>query len=414
MNQRRSTLSFVLSPSLPKRLFVYGSTLVHGLSLVCTRFYLILKDANLLWKARINHMWPDASWLLRPAKPDKLSWMLSYVAIKQQTALWKQQESRKKRLFIKKIPGRSIGSVLLMHINRISHVVYTTNQHLYYKELPSRKKLSHEIENSARIKHAHDTCIEEMTAIDNTIYGCDFNNAVKSWVLTNTGLVHQRIYDLQRSDRLDSALWCISSCPKSNLFAIGSSCGTVYVFDSRSRNNPIKHYRPYPRDVIRLAMNTEYILSANEDKTVSVWDQRAGRVMKSITIPGEALCECINMRGDWVFIGDRDAKLHILNLNNDFELVKSYSTEHTESITRVHLTHECLITSSMDGTVRISSLTDPPQPIATLSSEMKYIIDSDYLNDIVAVTGVGIEVWCPKFKRVQRNNNKRKISIRDL
>ncbi|XP_024888217.1 F-box/WD repeat-containing protein 9-like, partial [Temnothorax curvispinosus] len=355
--------------------FLDGSTLVHALSLVCERFYLILKDANSLWKARINHMWPDASWLLCPARPDKRSWMLSYVAIKQQTALWKQQESRKKRLFIKKMPADEIDAVLLMHVNGISHVVCTSKRDLLYKKLPSRKILSHKIKNFARIKFAHDTCIEEMTAIDNTIYSCGADNTVKSWELTNTGLLWKSTYNLQRSDRLDSILCCISSCPKSNLFATGSSCGTVYVFDSRSRNNPIKHYRPCPRVVINLAMNTQYIVSANEDKTVSVWDQRAGRVIKSTTIPGEALGTCMNMRRDWVFIGDRDAKLHILNLNNDFELVKSYSTEHTDMITGVRLTHECLITSSRDGTVRISSLTDPPQPIATLCSEMRYIFE---------------------------------------
>ncbi|XP_071565471.1 F-box/WD repeat-containing protein 9-like isoform X2 [Temnothorax nylanderi] len=346
-------------------------------------------------------MWPDASWLLRPARPDKLSLMLSYVAIKQQTALWKQQESTKKRnyLFIEKSPDRfAADAVLLMHVNGISHLVYTNSQHLLYKQLPLREKLSHEMENSASIKFAHDSgsCIKDLTALDNTIYSCSFDT-VKSWGLTNTGFIHQRIYDL-RSSNLYLFLWCISSCPESNLFATGSTCGIIYVFDSRSRNNPIRHYRPQTEVVISLAMNTEYILSANEDTTVSIWDQRAGRTMKSITIPGEAFCSCINMRRDWVFVGTRDAKLHTLNLNNDFELVKSYSTEHTESITRVHLTHECLITSSMDGTVRISSLTDPPQPIATLRSEMRCISDSDYLNDTLAVSSSsGVEVWCPKL-----------------
>lgn len=46
--------------------FLEASTLVHGLSLVCKQFYLILKDDS-LWKTRINHLWPDASYpILRP------------------------------------------------------------------------------------------------------------------------------------------------------------------------------------------------------------------------------------------------------------------------------------------------------------------------------------------------------------
>ncbi|XP_071569153.1 F-box/WD repeat-containing protein 9-like [Temnothorax nylanderi] len=408
--------------------FLDGSTLVHGLSLVCTRFYLILKDANSLWKARINHIWPDASYpLLPPARPDKLCWMLSYVAIKQQTALWKQTfESKKKRLFIEKTRGSIIGAVSLMHVNGTSHVVYTSKSHLLYKELPSRKKLSHEIENFVRMKLAPG--IRDLTAIDNTIYSCSFHLNVKSWMLTNTGLVHQRTYDLPRSDRLYSSLWSSSSCmsstssgPGRNLFATGLDCGTIYVFDSRSRNNPIRHYRPHTRDVNRLAMNTEYILSASED-TISVWDQRAGRIIKSITFPGEAHPTCINMRRDLVFVGTRtwdtfrswnSSKLHVLNPKDDFKLVKSYSTWHTGSITRVHLTHECLITSSKDGTVRISSFTDPPKPIAAYFSEIGGIYDMDYLNGTLAISGDGIEVWCPKLT-CSTKNNERKVSIRDL
>ncbi|XP_024892536.1 F-box/WD repeat-containing protein 9-like [Temnothorax curvispinosus] len=413
--------------------FLDGSTLVHGLRLVCTRFYLILKDANSLWKARINHIWPDASYPLLPlARPDKLCWMLSYVAIKQQTALWKQQ---KNRLFMKETHGSIIDAVSLMHVNGISHVVYTSNRHLHYKEIPSRKKLSHEIENSGRIC-AHSSGIKDMTAIDNTIYSCSsLGRNVKSWMLTNAGLVHQRTYDLPRSDLRFSSLWpscmcmCMSSTslgPGRNLFATGLDCGTIYVFDSRSRNNPIRHYQHrtlFTVQNIRLTMNTEYILSAAED-TVSVWDQRAGRIMKSITFPGEAhRTACINMRRDLVFVATTprswdSSQLHVLNPKDDFKLVKSYSTEHTKRITRVHLTHECLITSSKDGTVRISSLTDPPKPIATLCSEFGGIYDMDYLNGTLAISGDGIEVWCPKLtcstKRVQRNNNKWKVSIRDL
>ncbi|XP_071634636.1 F-box/WD repeat-containing protein 9-like [Temnothorax longispinosus] len=352
--------------------------------------------------------------------------MLSYVTIKQETALWKQQESRKKRLFIKKKSGymnNIMNAVSLMHVNGISHAVYASKTHLFYKELPQRKELSYEIENFGRIKSTHSSGIRDLTAIDNTIYSCSMDPNVKSWMFTNTGLVYQRTYDLPRSDRF-SSLWspCMSSCPgpRRDLFATGLDCGTIYVFDSRFRNNPISHYRPHTRDVNSLAMNAEYILSTSLDKTVSVWDQRAGRTMKSITFPGEAhFPTCINMRQDLVFVGTRTwdksrswdfPKLHVLNPKDDFKLVKSYSTEHTKSITKVHLTHECLITSSEDGTVRIASLTDPPKPIATLRSEIGGINDMDYLNGTLAVVGSGIKVWCPKLtcstKRVQRNNNK--------
>jgi len=75
----------------------------------------------------------------------------------------------------------------------------------------------------------------------------------------------------------------MSSCPERALFATGSYNNTIFVFDSRL-DKPIKQYRPHTRAVIKLTMNSEYIVSASLDKTVSVWDQRAGRTMKSITV----------------------------------------------------------------------------------------------------------------------------------
>ncbi|XP_024887884.1 mitochondrial division protein 1-like [Temnothorax curvispinosus] len=206
-------------------------------------------------------------------------------------------------------------------------------------------------------------------------------------------------------ETFNSLFRCVSSCPERDLFATGSGCGTIYVFDSRSRNNPISHYRPHTRYVSRLAMNTEYILSISEDSTMSVWDQRAGRTMKSITfsdVTPHTVPRCINMRRDLVFVGTVtwaicSSKLHVLNPKDDFKIVKSYSTKHTDIITGVHLTHGCLITSSRDGTVKISSLTDLSKPIATLRTEIRHILNMDYRNDTLAVSGDGIEVWCPKL-----------------
>jgi len=67
------------------------------------------------------------------------------------------------------------------------------------------------------------------------------------------------------------------------------------------------------------------------------------------------------------------AKLHLLDLKSDSELMKSYPTKHTH-ITGVHMTDGCLITAgSTDNTVRFSGLTDPPQPIVKLFSGFTYI-----------------------------------------
>lgn len=74
------------------------------------------------------------------------------------------------------------------------------------------------------------------------------------------------------------------------------------------------------------------------------------------------------MQRDMIYVGDGSAKLHVLDPRNDFKRVKCYTTEHKKGINGVHFTPGCLITSSMDQTVRISSPTDPPQHLTTLKS----------------------------------------------
>jgi len=75
------------------------------------------------------------------------------------------------------------------------------------------------------------------------------------------------------------------------------------------------------------------------------------------------------MQRDWVCIGDSTAKLHLLDLKNDSEPVKYYSTDHKKKLTGVHMTDGCLITAgSTDCAVKVWSLTDPPQRIVKMNS----------------------------------------------
>jgi len=56
------------------------------------------------------------------------------------------------------------------------------------------------------------------------------------------------------------------------------------MFDSRSGHMPIRYYKAHSRAVIKMTMNSEHIISVSDDKTMTVWDQRTRRVMKSVTV----------------------------------------------------------------------------------------------------------------------------------
>ncbi|EFN85847.1 F-box/WD repeat-containing protein 9 isoform X1 [Harpegnathos saltator] len=368
--------------------FLEASTLAYTLSPVCKQFYLILRDDS-LWKARVNRMWTDASYpVLRLAKDNNLFWRLACVALEKQMKLWRHQDSMEK-LLLTDVQYSTIDALLLMH-GGTTCISGARDRSLVYWKLPTQE---YESEKAACIEQAHNGWIWDLTAIDNTIYSCSWDHTIKSWLLTNTGLVHLKTYETGGSD----ALLCVSSCAEQEVFAAGSYSSTVFVFDSRSGHKPIVEYHPHSRAVIKLAMNSSYILSASEDKKVTIWDQRARQMLRCVNISKNAFPMCMSMHRDWVYVGDSAAELHVLNPKKDFAIAKSYVTGHKKGITGVHQTRGCLITSSTDGTVRISSPTDPPKCLATLTFRFGEVASMDYLNSVLAISGTdGIEIWRPK------------------
>lgn len=65
-----------------------------------------------------------------------------------------------------------------------------------------------------------------------------------------------------------------------NLVAVGTYARSVMLFDTRVGELHINSYKIHHNAVIALSMSGDLIVSASEDRTVAVWDQRAGKVLK--------------------------------------------------------------------------------------------------------------------------------------
>lgn len=57
-------------------------------------------------------------------------------------------------------------------------------------------------ENYTCIDFAHDGWIWDLAAIDNTVYSCSWDQSVKAWTLTSTGLVHFKTYEMYMRTKL--------------------------------------------------------------------------------------------------------------------------------------------------------------------------------------------------------------------
>lgn len=59
-----------------------------------------------------------------------------------------------------------------------------------------------ERESYTSIDFAHNGWIWDLAAIDNTVYSCSWDQSVKAWTLTSTGLAHFKTYEMYMKTKL--------------------------------------------------------------------------------------------------------------------------------------------------------------------------------------------------------------------
>ncbi|KAJ9577389.1 hypothetical protein L9F63_006012, partial [Diploptera punctata] len=203
---------------------------------------------------------------------------------------------------------------------------------------------------------AHKGWIWKLTSYDDTIYSCSWDTTIKSWKYS---------YSLHPLSMFQ--------------------CKTAVT---------------HKRAVLALSISDDVIISASEDQTVAVWDHRAGKVLKQIKLyenkdDENAFPMCLSFNDNLLYVGDTKGQLHLLNPSQgQFNIIKAYDIGHSRKLTCVKHGMGSIMTSSSDGTLRISTPTQEPQTIAIISSKGG---EFDYKNNILAIGGTDntVEFWVP-------------------
>ncbi|KAL7294687.1 hypothetical protein TKK_0011989 [Trichogramma kaykai] len=369
--------------------FLDECTLIHSLSLTCKQFHQILNDDS-IWRARIRQTWPNVTYPISPhVDDDNFFWKRSCITVQKRKKLWMKTDVRK--IHLENVHYSTIDGLLLMHKGETC-VSGGRDRSLAISRLPNEERLQCE---STIQSNAHKGWIWGLTSIEDTIFSCSWDGKVKSWAIVETGLRCLTTYAPIQT----GALLCIASCSDLRYFATGSFCQKVFVYDPRNGDEPIFKYKPHKRSVIRVSMNLNYIISASEDRTVSIWDQRAGKTLQNNEVSKDSFIMSMCMQNNVVYVGDNLANIHVLDEKKMFEPVKTYKTEHKKSITGIHVDAGCLITSSLDRTVKISSPTDPPTLLSEFEFKNGEIASIGFLNETLAISGTDdIEIWQLAYK----------------
>ncbi|XP_069700285.1 F-box/WD repeat-containing protein 9-like isoform X4 [Periplaneta americana] len=370
--------------------------ITHSLSVVCKRFHEILSDAA-IWKSRITKRWGSVYPPI-PVDSDDFNWRLACVCIEDQYEFWQRKDANMRSILRNDIHYASVDAIHLMDSGLVC-VSGSRDRSIVVWDLTKAHSGGTDISYHITAD-AHKGWIWKLASCGETIYSCSWDTTIKSWKL---------MPNLQPLSVFQCRTAALSLVCTANLVAAGTFLKSVMLFDTRVGECQISSYTAHRRAVLALSMSGNFIVSASEDQTLAVWDQRAGKVLKQLKLyenneEENAFPMCVSFNNDLLYVGDTKGRLHLLNpVHGHFNIVESYEVGHTAKLTCVQHGMGSILTSSTDGTVRISTPTQRPENIAVVSSQGGEVTGFDYKNNVLAVGGTdnAVEVWLPCYKSVE-------------
>ncbi|PNF41646.1 hypothetical protein B7P43_G07628 [Cryptotermes secundus] len=355
----------------------------RSLSLVCKRFHEILSDIT-VWRSRITKRWGN-EYPPVPVDTDAFDWRLACVCIEDQYEFWNKKDVQMKPILTSDIHQGAVNAVHLMNSGLLC-VSGSKDRSIVLWDLSNVVNGDTEVPYQIS-SDVHKGWVTKLASCGETLYSCSFDTTVRSWQLTTS---------LQRMSAFQCRTPVLSLDCTTNLVAAGTLARDVMLFDTRVGQSEVSLYRAHRGGVLALSMFGNLIVSASEDRTLTVWDRRAEKVMKQLILYDVPLC--MSFSNNLIYVGDSKGNLHLINpAQGHFNIVDSYKVGHRARLTCVQHGMGSILTSSTDGTVRISTPTQRPETITVISSQVWQVTEFDYKNDILVVGGyhTALEVWLP-------------------
>ncbi|PNF16360.1 hypothetical protein B7P43_G10497 [Cryptotermes secundus] len=364
--------------------------ITRSLSLVCKRFHEILSDIT-VWRSRITKRWGN-EYPPVPVDTDAFDWRLACVCIEDQYEFWNKKDVQMKPILKSDIHYAAVNAVHLMNSGLLC-VSGSRDRSIVLWDLSNVVNDDTEVPYQIS-SDVHTGWVWKFASCGETVYSCSWDTTVRSWQLTPS---------LQPVSVFQCRTAVLSLDCTANLVAAGTWTRDVMLFDTRVGQSEVSLYRAHRSAVLALSMFGNFIVSASEDHTLAVWDRRAEKVLKQLNLYADKgkvndVPMCMSFSNNLIYVGDSKGNLHLINpAQGQFNIVDSYKVGHSAQLTCVQHGMGSILTSSTDGTVRISTPTQRPETIAVISSQVGEVTGFDYKNDILVVGGThsALEFWLP-------------------
>lgn len=364
--------------------FLDAKFLVRSLSKVCRSFQ-DLFVSDIYWKTRIKKKWPKP---YPPVYDDNFCWREACIVREECFRVWSKPDTTCHHFFYKEAIFAPVDAVHLMNNGTI---LASGSRDRYLNVLDLSK---YNPDDPASIKamkvfsdhKAHKGWIWSLASHENTLCSGSWDTYIKLWDLDN-GVKEYNKY------KCKSAILGIHF-EANQIYAAGYD-RHVYIIDPRESEVHRKRY--HRRPVLCLAADDKYIVTGSEDKTIAVFDRRAGQVYKTIQL--ESFAMDISFSHQQLWVADKEGNLQLYDASlGQFKHIKTYDVGHKGKATGVIYSPGAIFTSSTDNTIKVLEPNLSPAAITTINDHTAPVTRLAYQNGVLASAGsdVSVGIWIPK------------------
>ncbi|XP_050423701.1 F-box/WD repeat-containing protein 9-like [Adelges cooleyi] len=237
----------------------------------------------------------------------------------------------------------------------------------------------------------------------NHFLSCSWDSSVKLWNMDNFSQDVEPIHKFTT----DAAVLTVTC--KENFIAAGLYTPKVVAFDPRDSEKHLFELNPHTRSIIELCLIQDYyLISLSEDRTISLWDLRSQKTVKSMYLAEKSsrFPMCASYYDNVLFIGDSRDHMYWLDCSDGaFDVLKTVNFVRPLNTSRKRYKINCIkctnygsiIIGGNEGAVYFITPTSPLRVITKIDSGSE-ITSIDYQNNTLVVGYVdsSVRVWKKK------------------
>ncbi|XP_078063920.1 F-box/WD repeat-containing protein 9-like [Mustelus asterias] len=324
------------------------------LPLVCRTFQCVLTD-HVTWRIRAQKILGQSYPVLEGKEFD---WPTACIELEEHLSHWSGSNPKVEHFSLNDGHFASVDSVLLIQ-NASLCVSGSRDRNVNIWDLrhlgkDGEKVLVKTLGDQPR--GTHRGWVWALAAQDNMLCSGSWDSSVKLWDMASEGAAVREI-------RGKAAVLCLVYL--SDVLVTGSYDKTVTLYDPRAGYPVLSSRKLHSSAVLCLAADDRFILSGSEDRTLVVVDRRTNHVLQKLQLDSYLLTMSYTPGELWA--GDKWGLVHVFDQQDgSFQHAKCFNVGHRSQLTGIRHSLGTLYSSSTDKTIKVHVPTEPPNTLFTL------------------------------------------------